>query len=179
MDSSPRHSQEQFSRLLVGNQRRLYGFIFTLVQDYAKTDDILQDVAELLWKKFDSFELGTDFGAWAMRVARFKVLEWRRSQQQLVLPIEEKLLSTLAAKAEQTQASADLGRQEALEDCLQRLEPRDRELIHQRYYAKDTVPRIAQQLGRTRDAVYKRLAGIHRSLEDCICGKLRAMEELS
>jgi hypothetical protein len=47
------HDDDQvqlFSRLLVANQRRLYGFILTLVHDRAAADDILQDVSSLLWQ---------------------------------------------------------------------------------------------------------------------------------
>lgn len=166
-------SYERFTRLLVANQRRLYGFIFTLIQDHSATDDLLQEVTTLLWKKFESFEPGTDFGAWAIRVARFKVLEWRRSQQRLALPIDEELLLELAKKAEEAQLTHDLGRREALDHCVSQLSDRDRALLTQRYTENLPVSNMAEQLGRTRDAVYKVLARIHRDLQICIEGKLQ------
>ena len=55
---------QAFSRLLVANQRRIYGFILTLVHDRSAAEDILQDVSALLWQKYDKFEPGTDFAAW-------------------------------------------------------------------------------------------------------------------
>lgn len=161
-------SQEQFSLLLLKNQRRLYGFIFTLVQDHSATDDILQEAASLLWNKFDTFEQGTDFGAWAMKVARFKVLEWRRKQQRLPLPIEEELLLELVGKAETAQQTDGLGRMEALEHCLAKLNDTDGALINQRYSTNKPVSAIAQQFGRPRDTIYKKLARIHRDLQACI-----------
>lgn len=179
MNDSRTHTHELFSRLLVSNQRRVYGFIFTLVQDHAAADDILQDAAELLWQKFESFEIGTDFGAWAMRVARFKVLEWRRSQRRLPLPLEEELLHELAAKAEEAQADADLGRQDALEHCLGMLSERDRLLVDHRYRDQQSVANMAESLGRTRDAVYKVLARIHRDLQTCMRGQLDELNELT
>lgn len=163
-----KQSQEQFSLLLLKNQRRLYGFIFTLVQDHAATDDILQEAATLLWEKFDSFEPGTDFGAWAMKVARYKVLEWRRSQQNLPLPIEENLLFELAQKAEVAQQTDGLGRLESLEHCLAKLNASDSALLNQRYSIGNSAVEIADQMGRSRDAIYKRLARIHRDLQNCI-----------
>ncbi len=66
-----------FSRLLVANQRRLYGFILTLVHDHAAADDILQDMSSLLWQKFDKFEPGTDFAAWGMAVSRLTIFDRR------------------------------------------------------------------------------------------------------
>ena len=172
-------SHEQFTRLLVANQRRLYGFIFTLVQDHSAADDVLQEATSLLWQKFESFEPGTDFGAWAMKVARFKVLEWRRKQQKLPLPIEEELLHELAGKAEVAQLTDDLGRREALEHCLTKLNERDSGLLNQRYAEDRPVSGIAAKLGRTRDAIYKVLARIHRDLQRCIQGKMKEELELS
>ena len=72
---------QAFSRLLVANQRRIYGFILTLVHDRAAAEDILQDVSALLWQKFDKFERGTDFAAWGMAVSRLTILNWRRKQK--------------------------------------------------------------------------------------------------
>ncbi len=171
-------SHELFTRLMVANQRRIYGFIYTLVHDHSAADDVLQEATTLLWQKFDTFQPGTDFGAWAMKVARFKVLEWRRKQQRLPLPIEEELLHDLAAKAEEAHMTDDLGRREALEECMATLSARDSSLLDKRYTQDQPVSRIAKQLGRTRDAVYKVLARIHRDLQTCINGKLRELEEL-
>lgn len=172
MERSPPHSAEQFNRLVVTHQRRMYGFIYTLVQDYAATEDILQETTTVLWRKFDQFEPGTDFGAWALRVARFSVLEWRRKQQKLPLAIGDELLLELANKAEAEQSGDRLACYEALEDCLSHLPERDRDLLRDRYTEQRPVTEIARGSGRTRDAVYKVLARIHRNLGTCIERKL-------
>ena len=54
---------ETFSRLLVANHHRLYGFVYTLVQDHNVVDDLLQEATTVLWRKFEQYEMGTDFGA--------------------------------------------------------------------------------------------------------------------
>jgi RNA polymerase sigma-70 factor (ECF subfamily) len=169
------HSSEQFTRLLVAHQRRIYGFIYTLVQDHVATEDILQEVTTVLWRKFETFELGSDFGSWALRVARLSVFEWRRLQQKLPLPIDDELLLKLASKAEAVQSSDHLARYETLEDCLSHLHDRDRELLNQRYVEDEPVTGIASRSGRTRDAVYKVLARIHRNLGECIQHKLEGL----
>jgi RNA polymerase sigma-70 factor (ECF subfamily) len=172
MASPDTDSHERFTRLLVANQRRIDGFIFTLVQDPVATDDILQETVSMLWQKFDSFEPGTDFGAWAMRVARFKVLEWRRRQQRLPLPIDDELLLELASKAEAAQSYDQVSRKEALASCTSRLKLSDVALLRARYSEEESVAQIAARMGRTRDAVYKVLARIHRDLRLCVKGKL-------
>lgn len=42
--------------------------------------DILQEVNIVLWEKRKSFKPGSNFGAWACTVARYKVLEHRRAE---------------------------------------------------------------------------------------------------
>ncbi len=172
MESHHKQSPEQFTRLLVANQRRIYGFVFTLVQEHAAADDLLQEVSVLLWQKFESFEPGTDFGAWAIAIARLKVLEWYRKQKRVPLPMESDLLHQLADRAEEAHAEPDVERRQALEECLSKLSDRDTELLSDRYSKGQPVSRIAQRIGRTRDAVYKVLARIHRDLADCVRGKL-------
>jgi RNA polymerase sigma-70 factor, ECF subfamily len=156
-----------FSRLLIANQRRLYGFVYTLVQDHTATDEILQEVATVLWKKFDQFEPGTDFGAWAMKVSRFTVFEWRRKQAKLPLPMGEELFASIADKA--VEVSCDLeGRLDALQGCVRHLNARDQALVADRYEEDLSVVEIAQRSGRTRGAVYKILTRIHRDLLGCV-----------
>lgn len=175
MERTGPDSAEQFNRLVVTHQRRIYGFIYTLVQDYAATEDILQETTTVLWRKFEQFEPGTDFGAWALRVARFSVFEWRRKQQKLPLAIGDELLLELANKAEAAQSADHLASYEALEDCLTHLAQRDRDLLQDRYTEAHPVTEIARRSGRTRDAVYKVLARIHRNLGTCIQHKLKEM----
>ncbi len=167
-DASGKDEQvEQFSRLLVANQRRIYGFILSLVHDRAATNDILQEVSAVLWRKFERFEPGTDFAAWAMSVARLNIFEWRRAQKYVPLPLDDDQFTRLADEAVAVSCEYE-ARREALAKCMQTLPASDRELILARYFQGDPVTRIAGRLERTRMAIYKRLNRIHCALLDCI-----------
>ena len=80
---------EAFTRLLVAHQPRIYGFVYSLVGDRAAADDVLQEVSTVLWRKFNDFEHGTNFNAWALNIARFSVLEWRRKQSRAPLLLDD------------------------------------------------------------------------------------------
>ena len=69
-----------FMRLYVANERRIYAFIFTLVHNWTAADDVLQDTAQVLWSKFHEFDPDTDFMAWALCIARNKVMSYMRTQ---------------------------------------------------------------------------------------------------
>lgn len=169
------HDDDQvqlFSRLLVANQRRLYGFILTLVHDRAAADDILQDVSSLLWQKFDKFEPGTDFAAWGMSVSRLTILNWRRKQKKVPLPLDDQQFALLADEAVAVSCQHE-ARQLALGECLQKIDTPGRELLVSRFEMSQSVTSIAERLGRSRVAVYKRLNRIQSLLLDCINEKVQ------
>lgn len=168
---------QQFSRLLVANQRRIYGFILTLVQDRAAADDILQDVSSLLWQKFDKFELGTDFAAWGMAVSRLTILNWRRKQKKVPLLLDDQQFALLADEAVAVSCQHE-SRQVALSECLQQVDSAGRELLVSRFEMSQSVASIAEHLGRSRVAIYKRLNRIQSLLMDCINEKLQAEEAI-
>ena len=172
----PNHSDDEsvkaFSRLLVANQRRIYGFIFTLVHDRVAAEDILQDVSALLWQKFDKFEPGTDFAAWGMAVSRLTIMNWRRKQNAIPLPLDDRQFSLLADEAVAVSCQYE-SRRSALRKCLQEVEVPGRELLTARFEMSQSVALIADQMGRSRVAIYKRLNRIQSLLLDCINEKLR------
>lgn len=176
MDRQPPGEDErvqQFSRLLVANQRRIHGFILSLVHDRAAAADILQDVSVLLWEKFDRFEPGTDFAAWGMSISRLTILNWRRRQKQVPLPLEDELLAILSDESIKVSCEYE-DRRVALGQCVQSLSNENRELLVARYEMDRPVSGIAERLGRSRVAVYKRLARIRGLLLDCIHDRLQA-----
>ena len=61
-----------------------------------------------------------------------------------------------------------LDRHEALEHCLQRLQAPQRRLVERYYGSSEKVPKIASEMGRSTNAVYKTLRRIRLSLFRCV-----------
>lgn len=166
---------EAFTRLLLQNQRRIAGLIFSLVPRGPDADDVMQETCAVLWRKFGEFQPGTDFGAWALRIARFQVMGYynrrRRAQARLSDETIESVADTLAAARWE---SSD--RAEALRSCLAQLKERDFDLIQRRYHAEEKIDEIAARLGGSVDAIYKALARLHVRLLACVNAKLRAAQ---
>ena len=164
------HSQADFGRLFVQHQQRIYGYIRALVPNCHDAEEILQDTASVLWRKFDHFEAGSNFLAWALTVARFRVKEHQRASRGGV-PFDEAFAE---AVAEDTVALSSrlTDMREALENCLGKLKPRDRTLFQQRYSTDAAVPDLAKQLGRPVSTVYNALARIRSSLLACVQRRL-------
>ncbi len=174
MEQQPPAEAEQgevFTRLLVANQPRIYGFIFSLVHDRTATEDILQDVSTVLWVKFDRFEPGTDFAAWAMSIARLTVLNWRRRQKKLPLSLDDEQFVRLADEVVAVSCEFE-DRRRALANCLEDVSVENRQLLAQRYEMNQSVASIAERVGRSRVTVHKRLTRLHTLLLDCINGQV-------
>ena len=78
--SSPNlHSEGEFVRLYTASSRRIYTYILTLLPNRTDAEDVFQDVSVLLWEKFPEFTPGTQFSAWACRIAYFKALSFGRA----------------------------------------------------------------------------------------------------
>jgi hypothetical protein len=53
------------------HERLVYGFMLSLVPNWADADEILQETNIRLWDEFEKFVPRTNFAAWAVRIARF------------------------------------------------------------------------------------------------------------
>jgi RNA polymerase sigma-70 factor (ECF subfamily) len=166
---------EQFVRLLTEHQRALYVYILGLVANPTDADEVLQEANLVLWRKSVDFEPGTNFAAWAFRVAHFEVLAFRKRRGRERLSFEPDLLATLA---EESAARADSfeARRRALAQCLSKLTDRDRDLLLRRYSTGNSAATIAGQVGRTVQATYQALHRIRTSLSLCMRRTLAAEE---
>ena len=67
----------EFLRLLMANQKRIYAFILATVPNRQDADDLFQETVLLMWSKFDDFQRGTSFVAWGITVAKYQILSVR------------------------------------------------------------------------------------------------------
>ena len=148
-------------------QRPLFLYILSLTGNPTDAEDILQDTNLVLWRKFDEFQPGTSFYAWASKVAYFQVLKWRESKGRDAALLDSGVLQMLADDAAAMSQTHD-SRRDALRGCLTKLRAEDRELIEQRYAPGMTGRVIAERLGRPENSVYKSIGRIRAALLKCI-----------
>lgn len=157
----------EFLRLYQANERRIFGFILALVPQWSEAEDLLQETTMTLWSKFDTFESGTDFAAWALCIARYRVMNHRRKKRHQRVQFSDEVLEAIDERVRSTAMELDALR-DALGSCLRKLPDRDRELIGLRYEGDATPKSVAKHLGRSVDAVYKALNRIHVQLLYCM-----------
>jgi RNA polymerase sigma-70 factor, ECF subfamily len=162
---------DEFISLLTASQSPLYACILALLPDRTAAHDILQETNLTLWHKAADFEAGTNFMAWASRIARYHVLNYRRKLRRDRLIFDESLFAELcerqAERVDDAVRSAEL-----LQECLERLSAEQRDLLRERYAPGGSVKRIAELQGRTVGAISQTLYRIRESLLNCLSQRL-------
>lgn len=171
--SSP-SDHDEFVLLLIGAQSRLYAYILSLVLNRDRARDILQQTNLVLLEKESDFETGTNFAAWAYRVAFYEVLSDRRTQKREKLLFSDELLTLIAAKGPAIEKHFD-ERVTALEACMREITSEQRDLLMQRYRPDGSVAKIAAQLKKSPAAVSAMLYRLRVALVSCVEHKLKGM----
>ena len=174
MDSNQKKTEE-FLSLLMSNQRRINSYVLSLVPNMNDADDIMQETITVLWRKFDEFQVGTNFASWGMKVAYYCILDFRKKKAKDKLVFSEDLLNQIHGIA-LTKQNHTVERMEYLRRCIKRLQPNDQGLLKSRYELGQSAQGLAVHLDRSIQYVYKHLARIHHALHRCVKRAPREVE---
>lgn len=157
-----------FEALFAECEEDVQSFIFALLPNWANAEDVLQRTRIVLWQKFAQFQPGTNFKAWALQVARFELANFRRRQRSDRHQFDDGLVDSLAEV--RASLSDELERRRtALELCVRKLRPSDRQIIRHCYGPKATTTKAAaDRLNRPVNTLYKALQRIRRTLIECV-----------
>ena len=158
----------EFIALLTSNQSRLFAYVLSLVGDRQQAQDVMQETNIVLWRKASQFKLGTNFGAWMLKVAYYQVMEHRRKMnRQAIFIADDDFLSELAEEAVESCEVMEQ-QQAALQTCLQKLPDRQRDIVRRRYTEGASIKAVAEQLGVAASAIKQTLFRARCSLIDCV-----------
>jgi RNA polymerase sigma-70 factor (ECF subfamily) len=159
--------QEEFVRLLNGAHALLLRYVVSLVANRHDAEDVMQRASVVMWRRFGTFESGTDFVAWATTVAFYEVRNFQRVTGRSRLEFDDELMQTLAAERAQHVRQWS-PRMEALEVCVEKLQPAQRTLVDTIYTQGFEVGEVARQQGRAPQTIYNQLNFIRRALAECV-----------
>lgn len=163
---------EAIVQLLIDNQARIRSVINTLVPDRAAADDVVQETNMVIWRKAGEFERGTDFGAWACKIAYLQVKSYREKQNRDRLIFDDGTLSALADLAATRNDHLE-ERRSALRKCMGKLRPEYRAIITSRYSEGLSVSKLAEKLNRPIGSIKQTMYRIRESLRNCIAQALK------
>jgi RNA polymerase sigma-70 factor, ECF subfamily len=165
MNDVSRPNADQIVQLLTNVQQQLTRYVRTLVPNRTDADEVLQDVNLYVWRHADEFLPGTNFTAWARKIAYYQVLTYRKGKSRDRLYFSDALIEQLAENTDRRKDDDDA---ELLKECVAKLEDEDRVLIDLRYEPGATTESVARHIGRSVKAVYNSMTRIRKQLLDCL-----------
>lgn len=164
----------EFLTLLTQHDRALGLYVYSLVSPSVDADDILQQAKMVMWRSFDQFEAGTNFLAWARKVAFHQILTYRRQKKRDHLPLSEETLEAIGHEVAKLADDASDGRREALHECVRRLPEEQRQMVMLRYFEDMEVEQVAERISSTPGAVYRALSRVRYALLECVEKRMAA-----
>ena len=165
---------QTFPEVLASHQQRLLSYIISLLGDADSAWDVLQETNLVLLKKRDEFQPGTSFLNWALTVAQFQTMAWLRNQKRSRLIVTADIVGLLADDAATLEAKDGQPQEDALKSCLESLTAGHRELVHLRYAKSLKLADLAEQTGRSVNALKQLFFRLRASLANCIKQRLEA-----
>lgn len=168
MFRSRKITESEFVALLTSHQSMIYAYILCLHPDRIAAQDIAQEAVLVMWKKMGDFEKGTNFKAWAKRVAYWQTMAYlKKRKRSKLVHLEDEVIDLLSEEAEFVLEDHD-ERCDALKRCLGKLGEKEAEMLTDHYQRDVSLSDLAGRLGKTPVAVRQAMFRIRRSLRRCI-----------
>jgi len=171
--------QSEFLRLYLAHQSEIRAFVRALVPDRQNYEDVCQDIATVLWKKFDTYDPTRRFGAWARGVAVFEIKSFRNKSRRHPIPFSIETIEAIQSEFDRREPRTASSMLEFVERCLRRLTDRACHIFRLRYQRDLSVPEIAQEVNGTPIAIYKTLARSREAVRQCVQQQVTGDEVLA
>jgi RNA polymerase sigma-70 factor (ECF subfamily) len=172
------NNHEKFTRRWTEAQPIVAGYLSAVVPDFQEAEDLLQEVAVILLRKFPEYDAKRPFVGWAIGIAKLEVLMARRSHARNRLLYQGDLLERLGDACEELAPELE-ERSHALRECVRALQGRANELLRLRYEEALEPRTIAARVGMAIVAVRVALSRTRASLRECIERKLKLQNSQS
>jgi RNA polymerase sigma-70 factor (ECF subfamily) len=170
----PKPQTEQFLKLLGAHERSLFSYVYALTPNWQDAEEVMQRVRIRIWQQFGQYDAEKPFDAWARAIAYYLVLAYRKEKSRQREFFTEQVLEAVSNEFEAHLGDAG-DRRDALLKCLDKLEPKKRELVTSYYSsARQTTETIASKLSMTPNALRQSLFRIRRILLECVQRTLQA-----
>jgi len=149
-------------------QRRLYRYVYSLFPDDTVVDDIIQETVSYMWERFDEFRQGSNFLAWALTIAKYRVLNQIKQSKRDKRVFSHSTLQSIEEVALNRIQNEDDRHLDKLRCCVKKLSPRDRHLLTLRYEVNSTLKSMSENIGLSVNTIYNRLYRIRVILFNCV-----------
>ena len=165
----------------LASRPHLMAFIYGLVRDPQMAEDVYQEVWLKLANAMEKGVVIEDQGKWCRKVAKNLIVQYWREQRDAKVVADSTLLEfvdfvELAFDESASREDRWSDRQLALNDCVQVLPGKSRQLLLLKYDEGFSISTIAARLQQSTAAVVKALVRLRQALAVCVEKKLKLQE---
>jgi RNA polymerase sigma-70 factor (ECF subfamily) len=172
--SDPR--QDGLIRLALADRAKLLALIRSMVGRSDLAEDIFQDLCVLVIKKSGEV-LETEYtSSWLRIAARHLAMNARRKSASQAILLGAKIHELLEPEWRKLDDTAGPLLTDALELCLKRLKPAEKQVIVGRYADGLDYSELSHRLNRSVAALYKAMGRTHQKLAECIRRRVTSLE---
>jgi RNA polymerase sigma-70 factor (ECF subfamily) len=173
---NPTTDHRRFLQKFIAGERLLRGYLLSATGDFHEAEDLLQEISVALWESFDRYDESRSFHAWALGIARHKVLDWREKKGRRGAMLSPDVLD-LIGQVQVEDADLLSERRPLLQKCIEALPEHLRKIVDLRYRDGLPLEALSSRLDRSTGAVQVALVRIRRALRDCVDQKLGPLAE--
>jgi RNA polymerase sigma-70 factor (ECF subfamily) len=167
--------REQVMRLALDHRAQLWGFLMGLTRSPQLAEDLFQNTHVVICAKWEQFQPGTSFLAWARQIARYEFLAAVDPGRRPFVTAEMGVLeSAMAAAAPAAEPAAASERREALRECLRTMPDRGQQALALRYGEGLDGGAVARKMGVSLNALYTLLSRVRKMLFECVERRMRS-----
>lgn len=162
---------ENIAATLLAERLPLTAFIAGVTRDFHLAEDVFQEVCVKAVARAAEFETTGHVLNWARLAGRNRAIDVLRARDGKYVGLSDEMLALLAEEWP-GKSSAD-AQQQALDHCIERVTPNNRELLRLRYFERRACDEVAAMMGRKIETIYQALARLHKTLGDCVRARLQ------
>ena len=163
----PLRDSKKFLSLLSKSQARIHAYILYQVPNRNDAEDILQDTIVVMLDKFSEFREGSNFLAWGLTIARYKVLAYRDKKMNSKVVFDDSMLKIIEEESDIQDAIAK-EESDRLTECVSKLPDRYKKYLQYRYEDSMSYKAIGEKISISAQAVHKTMSKIHVALMNCV-----------
>jgi len=129
-------------------------------------DEVMQEVLVKVWSKLEQLRNIDDFPKWAIVIAKYEVLNFRKKKARDRLVLNDKVTELLMDEGEDETSNSDLLKK--LEHCLSFLNKNQQDLIKTAYQPGILMDELTKSFGIKANAIYQKLWRIRQKLALCV-----------
>ncbi|HEY4407911.1 MAG TPA: sigma-70 family RNA polymerase sigma factor [Xanthobacteraceae bacterium] len=149
--------------LFARHHLRVYRFVLRFVRDPQLAEDLIGEVFLDVWRHAAKFEACSRAATWLLAIARFKAISSLRRRRDAQL--DDATAATIEDPRDDPEVTIRKQQQgRILRDCLARISPDHREIVHLVYYQGMAIGEVAEIVGIPEGTVKTRMLHARRQL---------------